>query len=125
VVVSGAGASAIACTKFYLTLGVRRENVILVDTKGVVFVGRKEGMNPWKQEFAADTRARTLAEAMEGADVLLGCSVKGLVTQKMVQSMAKDPIVFALEPGPGDPYPASRPAPTSSWPPGAPTSPTR
>lgn len=96
VVVSGAGASAIACTKFYLTLGVRRENVLLVDTKGVVFKGRTEGMNPWKAEFAVETRARTLTDAMKGADVFLGCSAKGLVTQEMVRSMAKDPIVFAL-----------------------------
>ncbi|HYG68123.1 MAG TPA: malic enzyme-like NAD(P)-binding protein, partial [Anaeromyxobacteraceae bacterium] len=79
VVVSGAGASAIACTRFYLSLGVRRENVIMADSKGVVFKGRTEGMNPWKAEFAADTRARTLAEAMDGADVFLGCSVKGMV----------------------------------------------
>ncbi|OFX25386.1 MAG: malic enzyme [Anaeromyxobacter sp. RBG_16_69_14] len=106
VVVSGAGASAIACTKFYLTLGVKRENVLLVDTKGVVFKGRTEGMNPWKQEFAAETRCRTLSEAMEGADVFLGCSAKGLVTQRMVQSMAKDPIVFALaNPDPEIGYP--------------------
>jgi malate dehydrogenase (oxaloacetate-decarboxylating)(NADP+) len=106
VVVSGAGASAIACTRFYLTLGVRRENVILVDTKGVVFKGRTEGMNEYKQEFAIETRCRTLAEAMEGADVFLGCSAKGLVTQRMVQSMAKDPIVFALaNPDPEISYP--------------------
>jgi len=111
VVVSGAGASAIACTKFYLTLGVKRENVTMVDTKGVVHAGRKEGMNPWKQEFAVETRARTLAEAVEGADVLLGCSVKGLVTQKMVQSMAKDPIVFALaNPDPEISYPEAKEA---------------
>jgi len=96
VVVSGAGASAIACTKFYLRLGVKRENVMLVDTKGVVYQGRTEGMNAWKAEFAVDTRCRTLAEAMEGADVFLGCSVKGLVTQRMVQSMSRNPVVFAL-----------------------------
>ncbi len=96
VVVSGAGASAIACTRFYIELGVRPENVILVDSKGVVYKGRTEGMNPWKQAVAADTRARTLADAMEGADVLLGCSAKGLVTPRMVRSMAKDPVVFAL-----------------------------
>ncbi len=81
VVVSGAGAAAIACTKFYLSLGVRRENVVMVDTKGVVYRGRTEGMNPWKQEFASDTKARTLVEAAKGADVLLGCSVKGMFTQ--------------------------------------------
>ncbi|MFL5261141.1 MAG: malic enzyme-like NAD(P)-binding protein, partial [Anaeromyxobacteraceae bacterium] len=74
VVVSGAGASAIACTKFYLSLGVKRENVLLVDTKGVVFKGRAENMNPYKQEFAAETKRRTLADAMEGADVFLGLS---------------------------------------------------
>ena len=85
VVVSGAGASAIACTKFYLTLGVKRENVLMVDTKGVVYRGRTDGLNPWKQEVAADTKLRTLAEAMQGADVFLGCSVKGMVTQDMVR----------------------------------------
>ncbi|HEU4385931.1 MAG TPA: NADP-dependent malic enzyme [Anaeromyxobacteraceae bacterium] len=95
-VVSGAGASAIACTRFYLKLGVRRENVLLVDTKGVVYKGRTEGMNEWKAEFAADTRLRTLEQAMEGSDVFLGLSKAGLVTPKMVQSMAKNPIVFAL-----------------------------
>jgi malate dehydrogenase (oxaloacetate-decarboxylating)(NADP+) len=111
VVVSGAGASAIACTKFYLTLGVRRENVVMVDTKGVVFKGRTEGMNPWKQEFASDTKARTLAEAVKGADVLLGCSVKGMVDQAMVRSMAKDPIVFALaNPDPEISYPDAKEA---------------
>jgi malate dehydrogenase (oxaloacetate-decarboxylating)(NADP+) len=111
VVVSGAGASAIACTKFYLSLGVKRENVILVDTKGVVYKGRKEGMNPYKQEFAADTRSRTLADAMQGADVFLGLSGKGLVTQEMVQSMAKDPLVFALaNPDPEITYPEAKAA---------------
>jgi malate dehydrogenase (oxaloacetate-decarboxylating)(NADP+) len=106
VVVSGAGASAIACTNFYLLLGVKRENVTLVDTKGVVYKGRTENMNEWKAKYAQDTKARTLAEAMEGADVLLGCSAKGLVTPKMVQSMAKDPIVFALaNPDPEISYP--------------------
>ena len=111
VVVSGAGASAIACTKFYLTLGVRRENVIMCDTKGVVYKGRTDGMNPWKQEFASDTKARTLAEAVKGADVLLGCSVKGMVDQAMVRSMAKDPIVFALaNPDPEISYPDAKEA---------------
>jgi malate dehydrogenase (oxaloacetate-decarboxylating)(NADP+) len=111
VVVSGAGASANACTRFYLSLGVRRENVIMVDSKGVVFKGRTEGMNQWKADFASDTRARTLAEAMEGADVFLGCSVKGMVTQAMVRSMAKDPIVFALaNPDPEIDYPEAKAA---------------
>ncbi|HET9594574.1 MAG TPA: NADP-dependent malic enzyme [Anaeromyxobacteraceae bacterium] len=111
VVVSGAGASAIACTKFYLSLGVKRENVLLVDTKGVVFKGRTENMNPYKQEFAADTKRRTLADAMEGADVFLGLSGKGLVSQQMVQSMAKDPIVFGLaNPDPEITYPEAKEA---------------
>jgi malate dehydrogenase (oxaloacetate-decarboxylating)(NADP+) len=106
VVVSGAGASAIACTRFYVSLGVRRENVMLVDTKGVVYQGRTEGMNKYKAEFAADTRCRTLADAMEGADVFLGCSAAGLVSQRMVQSMARNPVVFALaNPDPEISYP--------------------
>jgi malate dehydrogenase (oxaloacetate-decarboxylating)(NADP+) len=106
VVVSGAGASALACTKFYLTLGVKRENLMLVDSKGVLFKGRSEGMNEFKAPFASDTRCRTLADAMEGADVFLGCSAKGLVTPRMIQSMAKKPIVFALaNPDPEISYP--------------------
>ena len=96
VVFSGAGAAGIACAKFYVTLGVRRENLILCDTKGVVYRGRKEGMNPYKSYFALDTQCRTLADAMKGADVFAGVSVKGVVTKDMVRSMAKDPIIFAM-----------------------------
>jgi malate dehydrogenase (oxaloacetate-decarboxylating)(NADP+) len=111
VVVSGAGASAIACTKFYLALGVKRENVMMVDTKGVIFKGRTEGMNEWKSEFAVDTKARTLADAAKNADVLLGCSVKGMFTQDMIRTMAKDPIVFALaNPDPEISYPEAKEA---------------
>jgi malate dehydrogenase (oxaloacetate-decarboxylating)(NADP+) len=111
VVVSGAGASATACTKFYLALGVKRENVTMCDTKGVIYKGRAEGMNEFKAEFAADTKARTLAEAAKGADVLLGCSVKGMFTQDMIKSMAKDPIVFALaNPDPEISYPEAKEA---------------
>ncbi|GAO04939.1 NADP-dependent malic enzyme [Anaeromyxobacter sp. Red801] len=111
VVVSGAGASAIACTKFYLALGVKRENVLMVDTKGVIYRGRTEGMNEWKAEFAAETKCRTLADALKGADVMLGCSTKGMVTQEMVKSMAKDPIVFALaNPDPEIDYPEAKAA---------------
>ncbi|HEY7725021.1 MAG TPA: NADP-dependent malic enzyme [Anaeromyxobacteraceae bacterium] len=111
VVVSGAGASAIACTKFYLTLGVKRENVLLVDTKGVVHRGRTEGMNPWKSEFAAETRCRTLADACKGADVFLGCSVKGVLTAEMIRTMAPDPVVFALaNPDPEIDYPEGKAA---------------
>ena len=94
--VSGAGASAIACSEFFVSLGMRREHILLVDTRGVVHAGRTEGLNPYKARFARDTPARTLAEAMEGADVFLGCSVGGLVTREMVQAMAPRPIVFAL-----------------------------
>ena len=96
VVFSGAGAAGIACAKFYLLLGVKKENLILVDTKGVVYKGRKEGMNPYKEFFAVETGARTLADAMRGADVFAGVSVKGVVTKDMVKSMAKDAIIFAM-----------------------------
>ncbi len=96
VVVSGAGASAIACTNFWVRLGVKRENVMMVDTKGVLFKGRAEGLNKWKEPYVQDTRCRTLAEALEGADVFLGGSVAGLVTGEMVKRMAKKPVIFAL-----------------------------
>ena len=96
VVVSGAGASAIACANFYISLGVRLDNVFLCDTKGVVYKGRKEGMNPYKEKFARETTLRTLGEALNGADVFLGCSSAGVMTKEMVASMADRPIVFAL-----------------------------
>lgn len=96
VVVSGAGAAAIATAKFLLELGVKKENVIMCDSKGVIYKGRKEGMNEYKEFFAADTSARTLADAMNGADAFIGCSAKGLVSKEMVKSMAKDPIIFAM-----------------------------
>lgn len=96
VVVSGAGASAIACARFYESLGVRTENIMMVDSKGVVYEGRTEGMNRYKAQYAHATDRRTLAEALVGADVFLGLSMKGLVSGDMVKSMAKDPIIFAL-----------------------------
>ena len=96
VVFSGAGAAGIACAKLYEKLGVKRENMLLVDTKGVVFKGRAEGMNPYKDYFAVDTNARSLADALKGADVFCGVSVKGIVTKDMVKSMADNPIVFAM-----------------------------
>jgi malate dehydrogenase (oxaloacetate-decarboxylating)(NADP+) len=106
VVFSGAGASGIACAKFYETLGVKHKNIRLVDTKGVVYVGRKEGMNKYKEYFAVDTEDRTLADAMKGADVFCGVSVKDLVTKAMVKSMADKPIVFAMaNPDPEITYP--------------------
>jgi malate dehydrogenase (oxaloacetate-decarboxylating)(NADP+) len=96
VVVSGAGASGIACARFYTLLGVRHENVTMCDSTGVVYRGRERGMNPYKEAWAVDTKARTLADAMRDADVFLGLSGPGLVTPDMVRSMAPDPIVFAL-----------------------------
>jgi malate dehydrogenase (oxaloacetate-decarboxylating)(NADP+) len=96
VVFSGAGAAGIACAKFYLTLGVKKENLFLVDTKGVVYAGRTAGMNPYKEQFARETPARTLAEIIVGADVFAGVSAKGTLTKDMVRSMAADPIVFAM-----------------------------
>ncbi len=96
VVFSGAGASGIACATFYLALGVRPENLLMVDSKGVIFKGRTDGMNEYKERFAVDTDARTLADAMRGADIFTGVSVKGLVTPEMVKTMAPDPIIFAM-----------------------------
>ncbi|MBI5217025.1 MAG: NADP-dependent malic enzyme [Ignavibacteriae bacterium] len=106
VVFSGAGAAGIACAKFYERLGVRKENILLVDTKGIVFKGRTEGMNPYKEYFAAETEKRTLVEAMNGADVFCGVSIKDIVTKEMVKSMADNPIVFAMaNPDPEITYP--------------------
>jgi len=96
VVFNGAGAAGIACATLYETLGVKREHVILCDSKGVVYKGRPEGMNKYKERFAAETEARTLAEAMVGADVFVGVSVGNCVSQDMVRSMAAKPIVFAM-----------------------------
>jgi malate dehydrogenase (oxaloacetate-decarboxylating)(NADP+) len=96
IVINGAGAAGIACAEMYVLLGARRENIIMCDTKGVIYKGRKEGMNPYKERFAAETDARTLAEAMVGADVFVGLSVANCVTQDMVRSMADRPIVFAM-----------------------------
>ena len=96
VVINGAGASGIACGEHYIHLGVKRENITVVDTKGVVYKGRKEGMNPYKERFAQETTKRTLAEAARGADVLLGLSVKGAFTPEIVASLAPRPIVFAM-----------------------------
>ena len=96
VVFSGAGAAGIACATFYLSLGVKPENLLLVDSKGVIYKGRTEGMNTYKERFAVDTEARTLADAMKGADVFAGVSVKGLVTQEMVKTMADNPVIFAM-----------------------------
>jgi len=96
VVVNGAGAAGIACLELLKSMGLPHDNAILCDTKGVIFKGRTEGMNQWKSAHAANTKDRTLAEAMKNADVFLGLSVKGAVTKAMVKSMAQDPVIFAM-----------------------------
>ena len=95
-VCNGAGSAGIACIELIKSMGFTPENVILCDTKGVVWQGRTEGMNQWKSAHAVKTEARTLAEAMEGADIVLGLSAKGALTPAMIQSMAKNPIIFAM-----------------------------
>ena len=95
VVVNGAGAAAISCARLYKALGVKKENMIMCDSKGVIYTGRA-GLNAEKEEFAVETSARTLTEALVGADMFLGLSVADILNEEMIQSMAKDPIVFAL-----------------------------
>lgn len=94
-VVNGAGAAAVSCTRLYMALGVKKENIVMCDSKGVITTSRKD-LNSQKREFATDRNITTLAEAMSGADVFLGLSVKDVVTQEMLRSMAPHPIVFAL-----------------------------
>jgi malate dehydrogenase (oxaloacetate-decarboxylating)(NADP+) len=96
IVFSGAGAAAISCARHYMLLGARRENMLMVDSGGVIYAGREKGMNRYKEEFAADTARRTLEEALEGADVFAGLSTGGLVSREMVGAMADRPIVFAM-----------------------------
>ena len=95
-VCNGAGAAGIACLELLRAIGFRPENLILCDTKGVIYQGRTAGMNQWKSAYAIKTSARTLAEAFEGADVAFGLSVKGAFTPAMIKSMAAQPIIFAL-----------------------------
>jgi malate dehydrogenase (oxaloacetate-decarboxylating)(NADP+) len=95
-VCNGAGAAGIACIELVKAMGFAPENVILCDTKGVVYQGRTEGMNQWKSAHAAKTEARTLADAMSGADVVFGLSARGAFSNAMIQSMAKNPIIFAM-----------------------------
>ncbi|MBW8270254.1 NADP-dependent malic enzyme [Caldovatus aquaticus] len=95
-VINGAGAASIACAELLKAMGMRPENVVLCDTKGVIWRGRREGMNQWKSAHAVETKARTLAEALEGADVFFGLSVKGALTREMVRAMAPKPIIFAM-----------------------------
>ncbi|KRS19884.1 NADP-dependent malic enzyme [Roseovarius indicus] len=96
IVLNGAGAAGIACIELLKSMGARHENCIACDTKGVIYQGRQDGMNQWKSAHAVSTELRTLEEAMKDADVFLGVSVKGAVTQDMVKSMAPDPVIFAM-----------------------------
>ncbi len=109
VVFNGAGAAAISCAKLYESLGVKHSNIIMCDSSGVIYEGRTDGMNKYKQLFATKDKARTLTEAMKGADVFVGLSVKGAVTPEMILSMAKKPIVFAMaNPDPEISYPEAK-----------------
>ncbi|WP_370207103.1 NADP-dependent malic enzyme [Pararhodobacter marinus] len=96
VVLNGAGAAGIACLELIKSMGAKHENCLMCDTKGVIWQGRTEGMNQWKSAHAVNTEARTLEEAMVGADVFLGVSAKGAVTPEMVASMAENPVIFAM-----------------------------
>ncbi|MEX0337681.1 MAG: NADP-dependent malic enzyme [Arenibacterium sp.] len=96
IVLNGAGAAGIACIELLKSMGARHENCIVCDTKGVIYQGRTEGMNQWKSAHAVKTDLRSLEEAMDGADVFLGVSVKGAVTPKMVESMGDNPVIFAM-----------------------------
>ena len=104
IVVNGAGASAIACTELFINSGVPNENVTMCDRKGVIYRGR-EGVDQWKSKHAIDTKDRTLEQAIKGADVVLGLSAAGAITQDMIKSMAKNPIIFAC----ANPEPEIRP----------------
>ncbi|MBL3568275.1 NADP-dependent malic enzyme [Rhodovulum sp. BSW8] len=96
IVLNGAGAAGIACLELIKAMGAKHDNCIACDTKGVIYQGRTEGMNQWKSAHAAKTDARTLEDAMVGADVFLGVSAKGAVTPEMVASMAENPVIFAM-----------------------------
>ena len=96
IVINGAGAAGIACADFYVALGAKHDNIIMCDSRGVIYKGRKEGMNEYKAAYAADTEARTLAEALVGADVFMGLSVANILSKEMVRSMSRDPIIFAM-----------------------------
>ena len=96
IVLNGAGAAGIACVELLKSMGAKHNNCVVCDTKGVIYQGRTEGMNQWKSAHAISTELRTLDEAMVGADVFLGVSVKGAVTPEMVASMAPDPVIFAM-----------------------------
>ena len=96
IVVAGAGAASISCCKLYKDLGAQSENITMIDSRGVLYKGRQEGMNSYKEEFARETDARTLADAMKGADAFVGLSQGGVVSKEMVESMGERPIIFAM-----------------------------
>ncbi len=95
-VINGAGSAGIACAELIKAMGARSDNIILCDTRGVIYQGREDGMNQWKSAHAANTKLRTLAEAMDGADLFLGLSAAGAIDKDMVRSMAENPIIFAM-----------------------------
>ena len=95
-VCAGAGAAALACLNLLCKIGMKRENITIADIEGVVYAGRKTLMDPYKEPYAQKTKARTLAEVMEGADVFLGLSAAGVVSKDMVASMAEKPLIFAM-----------------------------
>jgi malate dehydrogenase (oxaloacetate-decarboxylating)(NADP+) len=92
----GAGAAGIACMSLLESIGVQKKNIILCDTSGVIYQGRKEGMNPWKEKYANNTEKRTIADALKGADAVIGLSAKNMISKEMIMSMNDQPIVFAL-----------------------------
>ena len=96
IVVNGAGAAAISCAKIFVSLGVKKENLLMCDSSGVIYKGRTIGMNKYKEEFANSTEKRTLTEALNGADVFIGLSVAGAVNGEMIKLMSKDPLIFAM-----------------------------
>jgi len=95
-VVSGSGAASIACVDLLISMGLKRSNVLMIDRKGVIYKGRKEGMNPWKESFANETDARTLDDAMQDADIFLGLSAPKMLTGDMCKKMARDPLILAM-----------------------------
>jgi len=109
IVINGAGAAGIACAKMYVHLGARKENIMLLDSQGIVYKGRERGMNPYKDAFAVETPLRTLEQAVKGAHVLVGVSVEGAFTTQLLSEMAEKPIIFALaNPEPEIGYPQAK-----------------
>ena len=96
VVFSGAGAASMAIANLFFRMGLKKENLIMCDSKGVIYKGRAEGMNSYKEIYAIDTKLRTIGEAMDGADAFMGCSAQGVINKDMVKSMSKNPIIFAM-----------------------------